>query len=201
MRVLLTGFGPFGGVVNNPSSRLAEQLADTGFPGVELTTRVFPVSYSAVARELGELLDRERRDLILMLGVAERSPQVRLEKRARNLVGATPGHDGLHHSSERIVEDGPEELWTAVPVDRLLHRLHEERLPAEVSADAGSYLCNFAYYLALHRLSKSQTGTRCLFVHVPPDSETLGSPGAAAPQDLATTASIVRVILGELLEV
>jgi pyroglutamyl-peptidase len=40
-------------------------------------------------------------------------------------------------------------------------------LKYEISEDAGSYLCNFAYFKALQTIKQHQLQTQCLFVHVP----------------------------------
>src|SRR5262245_13813558 len=56
MRTLLTGFGSFGNVVNNPSARIVEHFARTGAPGHELTARVLPVSFARAGEAIRDLL-------------------------------------------------------------------------------------------------------------------------------------------------
>ena len=69
MRVLLTGFGPFGAVVDNPSARIVERVARGGWPGVEVVRHTLPdalvidsdqdaFELSAVAEELSVPLVR-----------------------------------------------------------------------------------------------------------------------------------------------
>ena len=73
MQVLMTGFGPFGDVVDNPSARLVSHFARLRHPGLDLTTRVFRVTYAEVRRDLPSLLDQGRFDVVLLLGVASNS--------------------------------------------------------------------------------------------------------------------------------
>src|SRR4051794_32502690 len=89
MRTLLTGFGPFREIVDNPSSRIVAHFAQVGAPGHELTARVLPVSYDRAAAEVSALLRDGAFEAALLLGVAARSAGLRLERVARH-------HDGGH---------------------------------------------------------------------------------------------------------
>jgi pyroglutamyl-peptidase len=82
-RTLLTGFGPFGRVVSNPSSRIVAHFAQAGAAGHDLTTRVLPVSYARAAREIRALLSAGGFDAALLLGVARRETHLRLEQFGR----------------------------------------------------------------------------------------------------------------------
>src|SRR5450631_4151228 len=89
LRILITGFGPFPGAPFNPTQPLVARLARLRRPGlddVELTGHIFPVTYAAVDRELPQLLAKHRPDALLMFGLANRTPFVRVETRARNAV-------------------------------------------------------------------------------------------------------------------
>jgi hypothetical protein len=57
---------------------------------------------------------------------------------------------------------GPLALRSTLPVDAIVAALEAEGIPAEVSRDAGGYLCNHVFYVLL------QSGRRGGFVHVPP---------------------------------
>ena len=59
LRILITGFGPFPGAPFNPTEPLVARLLRLRRPAlddVELSGHIFPVTYSAVDRELPELL-------------------------------------------------------------------------------------------------------------------------------------------------
>jgi len=73
LTVLITGFGPFPGAPFNPTAALAKRLARRRRPALSGTDRiahVFPTSYAAVERELPDLIDRHRPDLVLLFGLA-----------------------------------------------------------------------------------------------------------------------------------
>src|SRR5919201_5763816 len=87
LTVLITGFGPFPGAPFNPTAALAKALARCRRPALDELDRiahVFPTSYAAVERELPELIARHRPDLVLLFGLAPRTPHLRIEARARN---------------------------------------------------------------------------------------------------------------------
>ncbi len=75
--ILITGFGPFPGAPYNPTEPLVGELLRRRHPalaGVRRVAHVFHVSYQAVDRELPELLAREQPDVLVMFGLAARTP-------------------------------------------------------------------------------------------------------------------------------
>src|SRR5436190_14338255 len=95
MRTLLTGFGPFGVTVNNPSARIVAHFAREGAPRHELTTRVLPVSYERAGREIGMLLREGEFDAAILMGVAKGEALLRIEQMARRRdAGHAPDGDG-----------------------------------------------------------------------------------------------------------
>ena len=152
MRTLVTGFGPFGTVTDNPSQRLAE--------GCGRPFQVLEVSYDAADAFLKEL-SSEGFDNLLMLGVAQRREFPTPELYARNSKGETPDVRG--QSTSGPIEPGQpllleSTLWTA----HLLADL-EVSLGLHTSLDAGNYLCNYVSYRALLRFPEKRVG----FLHVP----------------------------------
>lgn len=91
LRLLLTGFGPFPGAPFNPTPALVTRLLQLCRPALAELDRighVFEVSYGAVDRELPTLLRAHAPDAMLMFGLAQRTPFIRIERRARNTVTA-----------------------------------------------------------------------------------------------------------------
>ena len=183
MNTLLTGFGPFRDVVNNPTERLVRHFAKHGVPGHSLTTCVLPVAYVRAPALLIEVIERGDAegcafDLIWMLGVASASVNWRVERYGRNENAAAPDADDYWPPS-RIDPAGPQILESSVPVDLLVSALSQAGLPAVPSESAGAYLCNHALYTALRHLQRTGRSIPAGFLHVPADSDTL-LPGEAA---------------------
>jgi pyroglutamyl-peptidase len=166
--VLITGFGPFPGAPFNPSGGLALALATKRrpeFAGVRRIAHVFETSYAAVDRDLPRLLARHRPDIVLMFGLAARTPFVRIETRARNAASMLfPDVDGTVRQDHTIAPGAPASRRGRAPFARLLGAARATRANARLSRDAGDYLCNYTYWRAL---AASRSGTLVQFIHVP----------------------------------
>jgi pyroglutamyl-peptidase len=157
--VLVTGFEAWGGHASNPSQLVAEQLG-----GV-----VLPVSFARAAAVLRAAIDERDPDVVICFGLAELRDRVAVERYAHNLDEArTSDNDGANGSGAEIDPAGPLALRSTLPVDAIVAALNAAGIPAEVSRDAGGFLCNHVLY----RLLQWRSGG---FVHVPPLS--------ALPQD------------------
>ena len=153
LTVLITGFGPFPGAPFNPSAALAKRLARRRRPALSGTDRI------------ADLIDRHRPDLVLLFGLAPRTPHLRIEARARNRRSTLFADvDGMHPSLA-IRAGGPVTLVARARQQPLRIAARTARVPARLSTDAGKYLCNFAYWRALE-LTRSHAGL-VQFVHVP----------------------------------
>jgi pyroglutamyl-peptidase len=166
--ILITGFGPFPGAPFNPTEALVAELARQRSPaGLRRIGHVFRVSYAVVDQELPVLLEREKPDALIMFGLAARTPQLRIEMQARNAAARLlPDVDRHCPPRGRILEGGPAELPLCTPAHRLLRAARSAGVPAMLSRDAGTYLCN---YLCWHAAQAARTGLprMAAFVHVP----------------------------------
>jgi pyroglutamyl-peptidase len=168
--VLLTGFGPFPGAPFNPTGLLAERLARLRRPGLADTRRaayMFPTSYTAVDRDLPRLIAKHRPDILLMFGLAGRTPHLRIEVRARNRVSRLlPDAERRLTSTQSIVAGAAAALDFAGG-QRLLAAARQSRLPAKLSRDAGRYVCNYLCWRALEAAATPAGPRVVAFVHVP----------------------------------
>ena len=158
MRLLVTGFKPWGDHGANPSELAASLAARFGF-----SAEVFPVSYEVV----GQAFEGENFDRILLFGLASSRSEITLERFAYNEtkpelldVEGKPPRAGL------VLPDGEAQIESKLDLERLCTLLRHEWIPSHISTDPGRYLCNFAYYRAL-----AATKGEALFVHLPPLSE------------------------------
>jgi len=171
LRILITGFGPFHGSPFNPTQPLVKRLLRLrrpAFSDVELTGHIFPVTYKAVDRELPQLLTKHRPQALLMFGLANRTPYVRIETRARNAV-TTLWPDADHARVRKgSIAGGADARMFGPHTAKLLRAAVSTGVDARASRDAGSYLCNYLSWRAIEA-TRSETGPRlAAFVHVPP---------------------------------
>jgi pyroglutamyl-peptidase len=152
-RVLVTGFEPFGENDVNPSALVAEEL-----DGI-----ILPVSYERAGDELRRAIEERNADLVVCFGLAADRTAITIERYAHNLDEAsTTDNDGTAGSGCPIDPDGPVALASTLPVDEIVAALRAEEIPADVSRDAGGYLCNHVLYALL------RSGADGGFVHLPP---------------------------------
>lgn len=175
--VLITGFGRFPGAPFNPSGPLALALAKRrrpAFADVQRAVHVFETSYAAVDRDLPKLLAKHNPDIVLMFGLATRTPFVRIETRARNVVSILfPDVSGFRPADRAIAPGAPPRCGRA-PFARLLGAARATGTRSRLSRDAGRYLCNYVYWRALEA---SRSGTLAQFTHIPPVSSNPKRPG------------------------
>jgi pyroglutamyl-peptidase len=166
-RVLITGFGPFPGVPDNPSSWLAEALAEqaSAESDAELHARVVPTEWRAAAL-MPDLYASLQPTLMIHFGLDQRAKALRLERHAHNRAAPRTDAQGAFPESLLIRRGGADRLQATLSVAMLATHLRLHGFPAVASRSAGAYLCNFLYY---HSLEWAQTsGCHALFVHIPP---------------------------------
>jgi len=183
--LLVTGFGPFLHVTENPSWEAVRDLDGQVVGTLVVRTARLDVTYGDAPRQLQEAIDRVKPDLVLCLGVAP-GAALRLESTARNRdTKSAPDAAGVVRHDRAIRIDGPATITTRLPLDRLRGALRADGFEVVDSDDAGGYLCNHVFYEVLTRRPASVAG----FVHVPE---------LAPPWDLPRLRRAVRKIIETL---
>lgn len=173
MHILVTGFEPFGGESVNASWEAVKRLP-ASIAGCQVSVFQLPVDFERAAELTilrAEILEA---DAILGVGVAGTRTHITPELFSRNLMDARiPDNAGFQPSMEPIEEDGPTERRSTLSPEAITKAMTDAGIPAEVSRDAGTYVCNDLFY----RLLSEYEGTRilCGFLHVPP--QTVMDPG------------------------
>ena len=166
--ILLTGFGAFEGVDENPSGALVRLLDGRR----KVRGVILPVEFRASAEALDEALaSGPEPSLILCLGVHP-GPGYRLERRAGPTLSLErPDNAGECGGVVSGEMGGPEgDLVTGLDLDELLEVLSRGGAEAVcISTDAGGYVCERIYRHALVRAG--ERGAEALFFHVPPLAE------------------------------
>lgn len=166
LRVLLTGYEPFGGEPENPSERLVRALARARpAPGLQLRARVLPVDRRAMPAALRAALREVRPQLVLAVGQGTGRRRVELETVAHNRIDFRGERDNGGHTAcrEALAPDAPARLVSPLPLRALAARLARRGLPVGASRDAGRHLCNALLFELLLRHPRLPAA----FVHVP----------------------------------
>jgi pyroglutamyl-peptidase len=168
MKILITGFEPFGRWQRNPSGETVKHFDGKESGEVQLIGLLLPVSFQRAAAPLTAAIDAVRPDVVLSLGLG--SPGgVRVERVAVNRCEAPTGgdNDGYSPCGAPIQPDGPASYTSTLPVARIVGRLATLGFNVTPSDSAGEYLCNFAMYTALHHINTHNLPMRAGFIHGP----------------------------------
>lgn len=151
--ILVTGFGPFPGVRDNPSGVVARQVHGRRVRGHTVVAEVLPVTWTGAAARTLALARHLEPVVVVGLGVAMSREGVQVERLGRRELAAR-----LDAAGELPpVLPGPEQVGATLAVDVLC-----QALSATPSDDAGSYVCNAWLY-------QVASGLDCPvgFVHLP----------------------------------
>jgi pyroglutamyl-peptidase len=170
LRILITGFERFPGAPYNPTQPLVARLTRLRRPAladVELSGHIFPVTYSAVDRQLPELLRNHGPQALLMFGLAARTSWLRIETRARNAV--TMLWPDAEHTRVRkgSIAGGADAMRFGRHSGRLLRAALGTGIDARTSNNAGSYLCNYLSWRAIEATDRDGGPQLVSFIHVP----------------------------------
>jgi pyroglutamyl-peptidase len=162
--VLVTGFGPFPGAPKNPTMAIVRHLVkcrNGAFSTVERIPRYLPTTWHVLS-EFRQMIASIKPDAILMFGVAGRRKAITPETRAINRACMIRcDADGCKPSGLMLQAGEAAFRHGRFDVRRLTASLTRAGLAARVSHDAGDYLCNALFWVAL------ESGVPSLFVHVP----------------------------------
>ncbi len=168
--VLITGFGPFPSVAANATMILLPRIADAArkaLPGVSIATCILPTEWEASQILLDKLVTGYKPTVALHFGVSGRASGFEIETRARNRCSHSEDAAGCLPQSECLSPNGPEYLPATLPAMHIVDRLRRLGLSAQVSRDAGGYLCNALLYRSLQSARHTGWPQRCGFVHLP----------------------------------
>ncbi|QRW27693.1 ribosomal L27 protein [Rhizoctonia solani] len=156
LRILITGFGPFSGVPENPSwvvaSHLNNQTRDFGGVKVHITALEIPTAYSAVLNTIPALHASKEYDAMVHFGLGL-PDRFRIERIGHKLGYPAPDAQGkfsdivISNESQEIrgfgagFEQFEEELQTSIDVDAVVERLKSNGFEqTESSNDAGRFV-------------------------------------------------------------
>jgi pyroglutamyl-peptidase len=189
MKILLTGFEPFGKATSNPSGEIVKQIS-----GDNIVTAILPVAYAKSAERLLALIEEHNPDVVICLGQAEGRTEITPERVAINLDDARlADNEGVLRSGIKIIDGGPDAYFSTLPVKEIVEAIKAKGVPAAVSLSAGTFLCNHVFYVAQNKFAG--TNVRSGFVHVPLMDEQAGEFPGLPTMPLAQMVTAVRAML------
>ncbi len=192
MRLLLSGFEPFGGERVNPSWEVARAVAASPPDGVEAEALLLPVRAGAALDVLWPAFEAGAFDAWLGLGQAGGRTHLSVERTGVNVLTDRDA-SGRALPEAAVVAGAPAARFARLPVHEAAAAMRAAGAPAQVSESAGTYICNEALFAMLDRLDAAGSAAPAGFVHLPylPE-QTLAMREGAPSMALETQALGVR---------
>ena len=166
MKIIVTGFDPFGGETINPSIECVKALPE--IEGVELIRLELPTVFKESAKRLNEVINDVKPDAVLSVGQAGGRAGITMERIAINVDDARiPDNICQQPIDEAIQLDGEAAYFTTLPIKRIVKAIREAGISAEVSNSAGTFVCNHIMYQALFAATKADKPFKAGFMHIP----------------------------------
>ena len=205
VKILISGFEPFGGDTVNPTGALMEALANEVVEGAELKTVLLPVHFDECADLLIAEMEAYRPDVVIACGLAKGRTCITPERIAVNVKDIPPGsyadNQGQRPVDEPIVEGSPDGLFSTLPIRAMVNDMSAAGIPVAVSNTAGTYICNNTMYRLLDHIRVGQLPIRAGFVHFPASTEMAvlqpSVPSLPIPVMLDALRIMIRTIVAE----
>ena len=167
MKILVTGFDPFGGEKINPALEAVKGLADT-IQGAEIKKLEIPTVFGKSADVVKAAIEDFKPDYVLNIGQAGGRFAISPERVAINVDDARiADNEGNQPIDVAIKEDGEAAYFTQLPVKAMVTAIKKAGVPGEVSNTAGTFVCNHIMYQAQYMIHKNHPEIKGGFIHVP----------------------------------
>jgi pyroglutamyl-peptidase len=167
MKILVTGFDPFGDDVINPAIEAVKRLPDT-IDGAEIIKLEIPTVFYKSADVVKEAIEKEQPDYVLNIGQAGGRYELTPERVAINLDDARiADNEGQQPIDKEIKEDGDAAYFSQLPIKAMVDYMKKENIPASVSNTAGTFVCNHIMYQTLYLAMTEFPNIKAGFMHIP----------------------------------
>lgn len=200
MKILVTGFDPFGGEKVNPALE-AVKLLPSEIHGAEVRWAEIPTVFHKSSEVLESEIKRYQPDVVLCIGQAGGRASLTPERVAINQDDARiPDNEGNQPIDTPIRTDGAAAYFSQLPIKAMVQAIKEEGLPATVSNTAGTFVCNHLMYQALYLADKKFPNMRAGFMHIPYMTEQVVNKPNTASMGLRDIVRGIEVAIGAIVD-
>ena len=140
MKILVTGFDPFGGEPINPAIESVKRLPDN-IAGAEIIKLEIPTVRKKSLEKIEKAINEHNPDVILSIGQAGGRFDISI--------------------------DGENSYFVKLPVKSMVQNVQKNNIPASVSYTAGTFVCNHVLYGVMYLIEKKYKGKKSGFIHIP----------------------------------
>lgn len=167
MKVLITGFDPFGGEAINPALEAVMALPNQ-IKDIEIIKLEIPTVFGKSLAKIREAIECYNPDIVISVGQAGGRFGITPERVAINVDDARiKDNEGNEPVDVKVAEAGPAAYFSNLPIKAMTHAMVKSGIPASVSNTAGTFVCNHVMYGVLHMIHTEYPNIRGGFIHVP----------------------------------
>lgn len=167
MRVLITGFEPFGGELVNPALEAVMRVRQK-IDHIEVIKAKLPVVFHQSISVLQGLIESHSPNVVICVGQAGGRTAITLERIGINVDDARiSDNEGNTPVDQKINPNGPDAYFSTLPIKAIVKAINECGIPANVSNTAGTYVCNHILYGLCDYIVSNSLEIKGGFIHVP----------------------------------
>ena len=167
MKVLITGFDPFGGESINPALEAVKKLPNT-ISNAQIIKLEIPTVFKKSLEKIEENILAHKPDIVISIGQAGGRFGITPERVAINIDDARIEDNEKNQPIDlKVFEDGENAYFTTLPIKAMVKEMQEAGIPSSVSNTAGTFVCNHVMYGVLYMINKKFPNIKGGFIHVP----------------------------------
>jgi pyroglutamyl-peptidase I len=170
MKILVTGFDPFGGEKVNPALE-AIKLLPAEILGTKIIKLEIPTVVGKSLAKITAAVEQENPDVVLSIGQAGGRADISVERIGINIDDCRiPDNEGNQPIDEPVIQDGPSAYFVTIPIKAIVEKIREHKIPASVSNTAGTFICNHVCYGVAHLAAQRTAAGKPMksgFIHIP----------------------------------
>ncbi len=167
MKVLITGFDPFGGESINPALEAVKKLPNT-ISNAEIIKLEIPTVFKKSLEKIEANILAHKPDIVISIGQAGGRFGITPERVAINIDDARISDNEKNQPIDlKVFEDGENAYFTTLPIKAMVKEMQESGIPSSVSNSAGTFVCNHVMYGVLYMINKKYPNIKGGFIHVP----------------------------------
>lgn len=167
MKILVSGFDPFGGEKINPAIESVKLLPDE-IKGAKIIKLEIPTVIGKSLRKLEEVIEKEKPDVVINVGQAGGRQDITVERVGINVDDCRiKDNEGNQPIDEPVVKGGPDAYFVTLPIKAMVKNMTDNKVPASISNTAGTFICNHVTYGMAHLAKTKYPNMKTGFIHIP----------------------------------
>jgi len=200
MKILVTGFDPFGGDTINPALE-AVNLLPYEIQGHTIEKLEIPTVFNKSKVTIENKLKATHFDIVLAIGQAGGRFELTPERIGINIDDARiPDNEGNQPIDEMIQSSGDAAYFSNLPVKRMTEAIKTAGVPARLSNTAGTFVCNHILYQLEFLQATQFSNIKFGFIHVPFIPEQVTDKPEQPSMSIQTIAKGLKAALESIIE-